>query len=76
MLLQPIARAPFRPSGDAPVQPQISRSLLHCENERHSALASSKIEVGGIVHAECRHCGCQLMRLAASRRWFRCGEMG
>lgn len=47
-----------------------------CENGRHSAIGSSKVEIGGVVHATCRHCGCELMRLGASRRWFRTGEMG
>jgi len=47
-----------------------------CENERHSAIGSSKIEINGVIHATCRHCGCELMRLGASRRWFRTGQMG
>ena len=51
-------------------------SALGCENGRHSAITSSKVEIGGVVHATCRHCGCELMRLGASRRWFRTGEMG
>ena len=47
-----------------------------CENGRHSAIRGSKVEVGGVIHATCRHCGCELMRLEASRRWFRVGQMG
>lgn len=56
--------------------PQAKASAAHCENGRHSAVSGSKIEFDGIVHATCRHCGCELMRLGASRRWFRTGEMG
>lgn len=51
-------------------------SAIGCENGRHSAISGSKIEINGVVHATCRHCGCELMRLGASRRWFRTGEMG
>jgi len=51
-------------------------SAMDCENGRHSAMSGSKLEINGIVHATCRHCGCELMRLGASRRWFRTGEMG
>jgi len=51
-------------------------SAISCENGRHSAIGASKIEINGIVHATCRHCGCELMRLGASRRWFRTGPMG
>jgi len=51
-------------------------SAACCESGRHSAITSSKVDIGGIVHATCRHCGCELMRLGASRRWFRTGEMG
>lgn len=51
-------------------------SAIGCENGRHSAIGGSKIEINGVVHATCRHCGCELMRLGASRRWFRTGEMG
>lgn len=47
-----------------------------CENGRHSAITRSKVEIDGIVHAVCRHCGCELMRMGASRRWFRTGQMG
>ena len=69
-----------------PLQPATSSALrsahhpklsaLGCENGRHSAASGSKIDIGGVVHATCRHCGCELMRLGASRRWFRTGEMG
>ncbi len=55
---------------------RVKISIAGCENGRHSAVTGSKIEIGGIVHATCRHCGCELMRLGASRRWFRVGEMG
>lgn len=51
-------------------------SAIGCENGRHSAIGSSKIEIDGVIHATCRHCGCELMRLGASRRWFRTGQMG
>ena len=51
-------------------------SSASCESGRHSAISSSKVEIGGVVHATCRHCGCELMRLGASRRWFRTGQMG
>lgn len=51
-------------------------SALGCENGRHSAVTGSKVEINGVVHATCRHCGCELMRLGASRRWFRTGQMG
>ncbi|ATE66891.1 hypothetical protein [Rhizorhabdus dicambivorans] len=51
-------------------------SALGCENGRHSAVSGSKVEIDGVVHAICRHCGCELMRLGASRRWFRTGQMG
>ena len=54
----------------------VKASAVDCENGRHSAVSGSKIEIGGVVHAVCRHCGCELMRLGASRRWFRTGEMG
>ncbi|MET0375673.1 MAG: hypothetical protein ABW128_15625 [Rhizorhabdus sp.] len=68
-----------------PLQPALSiasegdpvKSSAHgCENGRHSAITTSKIEINGIVHATCRHCGCELMRLSASRRWFQTGQMG
>jgi hypothetical protein len=51
-------------------------SAIGCENGRHSAISSSKTEINGVVHAVCRHCGCELMRLGASRRWFRTGQLG
>ena len=54
----------------------IKLSLAGCENGRHSAITSSKVEITGNIHATCRHCGCELMRLGASRRWFRVGQMG
>jgi hypothetical protein len=64
---------PFNgPTGSVPFK----ASALGCENGRHSALGSSKSEINGVVHAICRHCGCELMRLGASRRWFRTGQMG
>lgn len=69
MPLQPVRIASPRDS-------QAKISALGCENGRHSAIAGSKVEIGGVVHATCRHCGCELMRLGASRRWFRTGEMG
>ena len=69
MPLQPVS--PASPGG-----PHAKASAAHCENGRHSAVSGSKIEIGGVVHATCRHCGCKLMRLGASRRWFRTGEMG
>jgi len=61
----------FTPHRDHP-----KLSAIGCENGRHSAASGSKIEINGVVHATCRHCGCELMRLGASRRWFRTGEMG
>lgn len=57
-------------------QDHLKLSALGCENGRHSAISSSKVEINGVVHATCRHCGCELMRLGASRRWFRTGSMG
>jgi predicted SprT family Zn-dependent metalloprotease len=51
-------------------------SAQACESGRHSATARAHSVVQGISYAECRHCGCKLMRTAASRRWFRCGVMG
>jgi len=69
MPLQPVTIASLR-GADSKV------TALSCENGRHSAITSSKVEIGGVVHATCRHCGCELMRLGASRRWFRTGEMG
>jgi hypothetical protein len=56
--------------------PYVKNSAVDCENGRHSAVSGSKVEIDGVVHAICRHCGCELMRLGASRRWFRTGEMG
>ena len=69
MSLQPVSTASSRGI-------HVKSSALDCENGRHSAIGSSKIEIGGIVHAVCRHCGYELMRLGSSRRWFRRGEMG
>jgi len=69
MKFMPVSRAL---SGDT----NIKASAVDCENGRHSAISSSKVEIDGVVHAVCRHCGCELMRLGASRRWFRTGEMG
>lgn len=69
MPLQPVSTASLRVD-------HIKISAVGCENGRHSAISSSKIEIGGVVHATCRHCGCELMRLGASRRWFRTGQMG
>jgi hypothetical protein len=69
MPLQPVSIASSRGS-------HVKTSAIDCENGRHSAVSGSKIEIGGVVHATCRHCGCELMRLGASRRWFRTGEMG
>jgi exosome complex RNA-binding protein Csl4 len=69
-------RTLLRPQYEAVAAPDVARSALGCENGRHSAISATKVDVGGVIHAECRHCGCQLMRFAASRRWFRCGEMG
>lgn len=60
----------------APQGDPIKLTAIGCENGRHSAITRSKVEIGGIVHATCRHCGCELMRLGASRRWFRTGQMG
>lgn len=60
----------------APKGEPIKLTALGCENGRHSAITRSKVEIDGIVHATCRHCGCELMRLGASRRWFRTGQMG
>lgn len=54
----------------------VKANAVDCENGRHSAITASKVEIGGVVHARCRHCGCELMRFGASRRWFRTGEMG
>ena len=69
MPLQPVSIASFEAT-------HVKISAAGCENGRHSAISSSKVEIGGVVHATCRHCGCELMRLGASRRWFRTGEMG
>lgn len=69
MPLQP-ARAASK--GAAPFK----ASAIGCENGRHSAVSASKVEINGVVHAVCRHCGCELMRLGASRRWFRTGQRG
>jgi len=69
MPLQPVSVASSR--GDT-----VKTSAIDCENGRHSAVTGSKVEIGGVVHATCRHCGCELMRLGASRRWFRTGQMG
>jgi hypothetical protein len=69
MPLQSVSTAPLRAV-------HVKISAAGCENGRHSAISSSKVEIGGVVHATCRHCGCELMRLGASRRWFRTGEMG
>jgi len=69
MPLQPVSTALFRAT-------HVKISAAGCENGRHSAISSSKVEIGGVIHATCRHCGCELMRLGASRRWFRTGEMG
>jgi len=68
-------RNPSLRSCAVPVHP-IKLSLAGCENGRHSAITGSKVEITGNVHATCRHCGCELMRLGASRRWFRVGVMG
>lgn len=57
-------------------QHPVKISLAGCENGRHSAITTSKVDIAGVVHATCRHCGCELMRLGASRRWFRVGQMG
>lgn len=69
MPLQPVSKASLRDT-------HVKISAASCEVGRHSAIVGSKIEIGGVVHATCRHCGCELMRLGASRRWFRTGEMG
>ncbi|KKC24745.1 hypothetical protein [Sphingomonas sp. SRS2] len=69
MPLQPALTVP--PKGDP-----VKLSAAGCENGRHSAITASKVEIDGIIHATCRHCGCELMRLGASRRWFRTGQMG
>jgi hypothetical protein len=69
MPLQPVSKASLR-------EAHLKISAAGCEVGRHSAITSSKIEIGGVIHATCRHCGCELMRLGASRRWFRTGEMG
>lgn len=69
MPLQPV---PFRASKSVPIK----ITAIGCENGRHSAISGSKVEIAGVVHATCRHCGCELMRLSASRRWFRTGQMG
>lgn len=53
-----------------------SPSLRGCANGRHAPLASSRIEIDDLTHAQCRHCGCQLMRMNGGRRWFRTGMMG
>lgn len=68
----PLQPAPLSSHG----APAFKASAAGCENGRHSAIGSSKIEINGVVHATCRHCGCELMRLGASRRWFRTGQMG
>ena len=67
---------PLQPVLSASPHIPLKLSAAGCENGRHSAIGSSKVEIGGVVHATCRHCGCELMRLGASRRWFRTGEMG
>ena len=51
-------------------------SAIACESGRHSAVARVHDPVSGVSHAECRHCGCKLMRTAAARRWYRTGVMG
>ncbi|TZG27537.1 hypothetical protein [Sphingomonas montanisoli] len=51
-------------------------SAIACENGRHSAVARVHDAVSGVSYAECRHCGCKLMRTAAARRWYRTGVMG
>ena len=51
-------------------------SDIACESGRHSAVARVHDPVSGVSHAECRHCGCKLMRTAAARRWYRTGVMG
>lgn len=69
MPLQPASHASSRGS-------HVKASAVDCENGRHSAVSGSKIEIDDISYATCRHCGCELMRFGASRRWFRTGEMG
>jgi hypothetical protein len=69
MPLQSVSIASFRDT-------HVKISAVGCENGRHSAISGSKIEISGVIHATCRHCGCELMRLGASRRWFRTGQMG
>ena len=68
----PLQSARAAPKGAVPFK----ASAIGCENGRHSAVSASKVEINGVVHAVCRHCGCELMRLGASRRWFRTGQMG
>jgi hypothetical protein len=56
--------------------PPHKQPIMLCEEGHHCAKPQSKHVVNGVTRAECRYCGCDLMRMAASRRWFRCGEMG
>lgn len=66
-LLRPAYGLPVRNPGE------IARS---CDNGWHVPIMSTRHVVNDVVHADCRYCGCKLMRMAASRRWFRCGVMG
>ncbi|MDB5687020.1 MAG: hypothetical protein JWR77_1609 [Rhizorhabdus sp.] len=69
------ARPLLRPAYGMP--PRASAEIAHsCDNGWHVPLASTREVINDIVHADCRYCGCRLMRMAASRRWFRCGVMG
>lgn len=68
----PLTSVSRLPSSASPAK----ASALACENGRHSAVSGSRAEINGITHAVCRHCGCELMRLGSSRRWFRTGRMG
>jgi hypothetical protein len=62
----------FDPARNAVVKDRVPL----CDDGHHCATPRSKHEVDGVTRAVCRFCGCDLMRMAASRRWFRCGEMG
>lgn len=52
------------------------RYSRNCESGHHSPSAAREIRADGVAHAICRYCGCDLMRTASARRWFRCGVMG
>ncbi|WP_375249746.1 hypothetical protein [Sphingomonas sp.] len=67
---------PFPEPSSTPAPAAVDRHVRDCARERHVAGTRISTDARGLQHARCRHCGCELTRLPAIRRWYRAGLLG